>query len=93
MFGGMQVKSRADGGTMAPPVPAPTPTSGSLLDFMGDDSATAAAPAPAASTNGTVMMFAIEHARQKVADSQEAPSRVMVHRGSVLYEPNCAADK
>jgi hypothetical protein len=78
MFGGMQVKSKGpDGGTMAaPPVPAPAPTSGNLLDFMGDDSATAAAPAPAASTNGTSndSMFAqLNMQDKKVADSQEAP--------------------
>jgi hypothetical protein len=78
MFGGMQVKSKGpDAGTMAaPPVHAPAPTSGNLLDFMGDDSAAATAPTPVATTNGTSndSMFAqLNMQDKKAADSQDAP--------------------
>jgi hypothetical protein len=56
MFGGMQVKSSSGPVVAAAPVVAPAPTSGNLLDFMGDDAsattAATAASAPAA-TNGT----------------------------------------
>jgi hypothetical protein len=79
MFGGMQVKSKGpDGGPMAAPVVpvhAPVPTSGNLLDFMGDDAAAAAAPAPVATTNGTSndSMFAqLNMQDKKAADSQDA---------------------
>jgi hypothetical protein len=79
MFGGMQVKSKGpDGGTMAAPVvPASAPTSGNLLDFMGDNAADVApVPAPAATTttNGTSndSMFAqLNMQDKKAADSQD----------------------
>jgi hypothetical protein len=78
MFGGMQVKSKTPyGATMvaAAPTPEAAPTSGNLLDFMSDDAVAAAAPAPAATTNGTSndSMFAqLNMQDKKAADSQDA---------------------